>query len=170
MLLRRLPYSYTIADLDGDGRLDVVASTTEAGGHAVGVLRGNAQGTFDAAVYYPTTAIGPVAVGDVTGDGKARRRRPTAGSVCVLAGNAQVDSIPRLHALAGNLGSSGSATSPETGASTSSRFAAIRRTCACSPGTRRGRWTGRSATQREGNIPTGSSSRIRTATVASTSS
>jgi hypothetical protein len=58
-----------VADLNGDGKLDVV----EAGAEAVGVsvLRGNGDGTFQVGQASNTGAeVESVAVGDFTGDGK----------------------------------------------------------------------------------------------------
>ena len=62
----------TLADVDGDGRLDVVASTEDAlSGPTLGVLLGQASGGLASAIYYPTGGLGShsVAVGDVNGDG-----------------------------------------------------------------------------------------------------
>ena len=65
----------TLADLRGDGKLDVVLasgimqnfSTT-----TIGVLLGNGDGTFQAEQFYNTGGVGPsnVAVADLNGDGK----------------------------------------------------------------------------------------------------
>jgi hypothetical protein len=61
-----------VADLNGDGKLDVVVgNTVEAGG--VGVLLGNGDGTFQPVVLYNDgkyfTAVS-IAIADVNGDGK----------------------------------------------------------------------------------------------------
>ena len=62
--------------MNRDGKLDIVVansstSTTVDNGN-VGVLLGNGDGTFQAAVAYPSGAFGAasVAVADVNGDGK----------------------------------------------------------------------------------------------------
>jgi hypothetical protein len=69
------PDSIAVADVNGDGRPDLlIANVSAAGGDTygtVGVLLGNGDGTFQAAQTY--AAGGPaeaVAVGDVNGDGK----------------------------------------------------------------------------------------------------
>jgi FG-GAP-like repeat len=76
------PNSVAIADLNGDGKLDVVLADTGTGDHddnpgAATVLLGNGDGTLQPGVIYP---LGPtdysggyassVAVADVNGDGK----------------------------------------------------------------------------------------------------
>ena len=65
--------SATLADLNGDGRLDVIVTTYSQSTNLgeVAVLIGNGDGTFQSAVIYGTGAYGPtsVAVGDVNGDG-----------------------------------------------------------------------------------------------------
>ena len=62
------PTSVAIADLNGDGRPDIV--TTNSGGNSVSVLLGNGDGTFSA---QETFAVGrsprAVVVADLTGDG-----------------------------------------------------------------------------------------------------
>jgi hypothetical protein len=61
-----------VADLNGDGKLDLIAT----GGAAIGVLLGNGDGSFHAPVFYlPTAPISsdgdaPVAIGDFDHDGK----------------------------------------------------------------------------------------------------
>jgi hypothetical protein len=70
--------SVAVADLNGDGKLDiVVANSCESSCSVpvpgtVGVLLGNGDGTFQAAVTYSTGGFGAnsVAVADVNGDGK----------------------------------------------------------------------------------------------------
>jgi hypothetical protein len=62
------------ADLNHDGNLDLVASTSGfAGTNQVAVLLGKGTGKFKAPVFYPTgntSGAGPVVVVDVNGDGK----------------------------------------------------------------------------------------------------
>jgi hypothetical protein len=59
-----------LADLNGDGVLDMVAATIGTGGN-LSVLLGNGDGSFQPAVTYPAAAGAQfVAVGDFNGDGK----------------------------------------------------------------------------------------------------
>jgi hypothetical protein len=60
------PSSIALADLDGDGKLDMVLGISSA---SVAVWLGRGDGTFSAAVDYPAPGGGSV-VGDVNGDGK----------------------------------------------------------------------------------------------------
>jgi len=68
-------HSVAVADLDGDGMLDLVVANgcqdTDCQNGTLSVLLGNGNGTFQAAVTYSTGAYGAtsVAVGDVNGDG-----------------------------------------------------------------------------------------------------
>jgi len=70
------PGSTTLADLNGDGKLDVVVSNSFSppnlhGNGAVGVLLGNGDGTFQTVVPYDLNGLGgALAVADVNGDGK----------------------------------------------------------------------------------------------------
>ncbi|HTZ98378.1 MAG TPA: choice-of-anchor tandem repeat GloVer-containing protein [Terriglobales bacterium] len=63
-------YSVAIADVNGDGKPDLVAANY--GSSSVGVLLGNGDGTFQAAVSYGSGAQSDVyvAVSDLNGDGK----------------------------------------------------------------------------------------------------
>jgi FG-GAP-like repeat/Abnormal spindle-like microcephaly-assoc'd, ASPM-SPD-2-Hydin len=102
------PESVVVADLTGNGKLDLVVSNTcinttacvdESGDGSLGVLLGNGDGTFQTAVAYDSGGISPtsIAVGDVNGDGKpdvvvAQCSGFYLGSVCdgevgVLLGN-----------------------------------------------------------------------------------
>src|SRR5207247_5763220 len=71
-------YSVAVGDVNEDGKPDLlVANYYSADGNyysngTVGVLLGNGDGTFQAAVSYGSGGSGPVslAVGDVNGDGK----------------------------------------------------------------------------------------------------
>ena len=62
--------SIAVADVNGDGRPDIVVTNNRGG--AVGVLLGNGDGTFQAAVAYGSGAHEAMsaAVADVNGDGK----------------------------------------------------------------------------------------------------
>ncbi|WP_400194333.1 FG-GAP-like repeat-containing protein [Hymenobacter sp. B81] len=67
------PSSWTLAlaDVTGDGNVDVLGISNATGGSNLQVLRGNGNGTFQTAVDYPlgTTAIDGVTAADVDGDG-----------------------------------------------------------------------------------------------------
>ena len=74
-----------VADLDGDGHLDVVA--TNPGGQLLAVARGDGQGNLTAG---PTLALpsapGRVELADITGDGRLDAVVATATGVVVLQG------------------------------------------------------------------------------------
>jgi hypothetical protein len=88
------PVSVAVADLNGDGKADIVVAN-ECGSVTcdgwVGVLLGNGNGTFQAAVTYSSggTYAESVAVADVNGDGKPDLlvSGGTKGAVGVLLGN-----------------------------------------------------------------------------------
>ena len=83
-------YYVTTGDFNGNGKLDLaVADNSNAGG--VGIYLGNGDGTFQAAVNYPT---GPnsssVAVGDFNGDGKLDLAVANVGTVGDSPGNVSI--------------------------------------------------------------------------------
>ena len=96
-------FSVAVADVNGDGKPDLVlanvcASSNCTNGGVVGVLLGNGDGTFQAAISYSSGGHDAysVAVEDVNGDGKpdllvanycADSNCLTDGSVAVLLGN-----------------------------------------------------------------------------------
>ena len=66
--------SVAVADVNGDGKLDIVTANVNGSSPrgSVGVLLGNGDGTFRKAVAYDSGGVGAlaVAIGDVSGDGK----------------------------------------------------------------------------------------------------
>ncbi|MDQ3749603.1 MAG: VCBS repeat-containing protein [Acidobacteriota bacterium] len=82
------PYSVTIGDFNGDGRLDL--ATTNANTETVSVLLGDGAGGFSAATNFPVGGIPlSVAAGDFNGDGRLDLVVANANSsnVSVLLGN-----------------------------------------------------------------------------------
>jgi len=78
----------TVADLDGDGSLDLIA---EGNFFSVLVFYGHGDGTFDPykgyATFGRTHGPAPVAVGDLNGDGKLDMTVARENFVCVLLNN-----------------------------------------------------------------------------------
>jgi hypothetical protein len=82
------PRSLAVADLNGDGKLDLVAANS--GSNGVSVLLGNGDGSFQAAVSYATdTTPAAVVAGDFDADGKLDLAVANSGSntVSILLGN-----------------------------------------------------------------------------------
>jgi uncharacterized membrane protein len=83
-------YSISIADVNGDGKLDLVVANgcfgSDCSTGSVGVLLGNGDGTFKKAVTYRSGAASVfgahVAVGDLNGDGKLDLAVANTGSGC----------------------------------------------------------------------------------------
>ena len=87
--------SVAVADVNGDGRPDIVvvndACSTNCSSGSVGVLLGNGDGTFQTAVTYTVGAQATaVAVADVNGDGKLDI---VAVSRCDIGSNECVDGM-----------------------------------------------------------------------------
>ena len=82
-------YSVAVADVNGDGRPDLLA--TNNSNNTVGVLLGNGNGTFQAATTYGSGGSGPVglAVADVNGDSRpdVLVTNQTSNTAGVLLGN-----------------------------------------------------------------------------------
>lgn len=82
------PFSVALGDVNGDGKLDMVAA--EIWTHTVSVLLGNGDGTFQPAATYDSGGINPICVviADLNGDGRPDLVVANdAGTVGVLLGN-----------------------------------------------------------------------------------
>jgi len=82
------PYDVTLADVDGDGRLDIVTANNESAN--ISVLAADGQGGFAAAANFAAGAYPvAIAIGDLDGDGHADVVTANAGSldVSVLHGD-----------------------------------------------------------------------------------
>ena len=98
------PTALAVADLNGDGKLDLAVTSacgTDANCHgdgSVGVLLGNGDGTFQAAVNYGTggqaPSLGSLAIADVSGDGKPDLL--VANGNCLYTGNCGLGSVGAL--------------------------------------------------------------------------
>jgi hypothetical protein len=75
--------SVIVADVNGDNKLDLIASS----GESVGVFLGNGDGTFKPVVSYVGAGGNPGAVADVNQDGKLDLAYPGGNFVAVLLGN-----------------------------------------------------------------------------------
>ena len=81
------PESFALGDLNGDGKLDLVAANWSSS--SVSVLLGRGDGTFSAKVDYPSLPFPEsVALGDLNGDGKLDlvTLNETTGTVSMLLG------------------------------------------------------------------------------------
>jgi hypothetical protein len=80
------PFDLAVADVNGDGKLDIISANTFT--YEVGVLLGTGAGTFAAVVPYSTGPNSPtkVAIGDVNADGKPDIVAAVSGAVGVLLG------------------------------------------------------------------------------------
>ena len=98
------PCSVAVADLNGDGKLDLVVAN--AGDNDVSVLLGNGNGTFQTAVSH-AVGVDPtsVAVGDFNDDGHPDLVTANTGenSVSVLLGNGNGTFQPAVNFAVGNL-------------------------------------------------------------------
>jgi hypothetical protein len=104
----RLPTSIAVADLNGDGNLDVVVANYFS--DTLGVLLGRSDGTFKTVVTYSAFSAYSVAIADVDGDGKpdvvvaSTSSGSGDGTVGVLLGNGNGTLRPIVTYNAGGYG------------------------------------------------------------------
>jgi RHS repeat-associated protein len=82
------PFGNEMADLNGDGNLDLVTSNGGTNPQGLSVLLGNGDGTFSARSIAGNTAWGNVLrIADITGDGKLDAIGAASSSLRYMAGN-----------------------------------------------------------------------------------
>ena len=74
-----------VADFNGDGKADIVATTSS--GNSLAIVLGNGDGTFETPLIIPFPGPGSVSVGDFNGDGKADLLVLNGGGIGILPGN-----------------------------------------------------------------------------------
>jgi hypothetical protein len=96
--------SVAVADLNGDGKLDLVVNNLSSG--TIGVMLGNGNGTFQSVVTFPNGSAGFVVVAEVNGDGKPDLvvSSGSANLVGVLLGNGDGTFQPALTFSSGGVG------------------------------------------------------------------
>ena len=85
----RLPFAVATGDFNGDGKVDIIAATSNSDDGLV-VLPGNGDGTFGSPIASaPGVSYTALAVGDFNGDGKPdiAALQPNGNTVTVLLGN-----------------------------------------------------------------------------------
>lgn len=92
------PASLALADLNGDGHVDVVT------GEGMYVLLGNGDGTLRATGYWSNSAAPTVAVADFNGDGKPDVATNDGGTLTVVSGNGDGTFQPARTFLSGGSG------------------------------------------------------------------
>ena len=60
--VRRVPPSVAVADVNGDGKPDLIVATGSSTAGLVGVLLGNGNGTFQTEVTYSSGGLSPLAL------------------------------------------------------------------------------------------------------------
>ncbi len=99
------PQAVAVADLNGDGNLDIVVTNSGTpGGNSISVLLGNGDGTFQAQKVYTTdTAPQGVAIGDFNGDGHPDIAVTNSGSnfVSIFLGNGDGTFQPKIDTATG---------------------------------------------------------------------
>jgi len=107
------PLFVTVADLNGDGKPDLIVLNSSGPNGSVGVLIGNGDATFQPIVNYASGALNPLAVsiGDFNGDGKpdlavanrcASNTNCSSGSLSVFIGNGDgTFQTPQVYATTG---------------------------------------------------------------------
>jgi len=77
-----------VGDFNKDGHQDLALATADNRNNPiVAILLGNGNGTFQAAVTYPTAASSSVITGDFNGDGKLDLAVSAPGAISLLLGN-----------------------------------------------------------------------------------